>query len=133
MPRLTTRTYLQQHHQLRQYWRSSENAFFLLSAKQQWDLYAFYFPHEPFTDPQLVAARQHMTAFDPSLPQRAGRAFTRLARLSHDYLAYQQELDARPARKKGAAYRVRILGEVHPEIDVDKFVKILINYERRDP
>ena len=57
----------------------------------------------------------------------------RIRPLSSALERYQEVTKARPRPKKGAGYEIGVLGEVHPEIEVEKFVKILLNYERRDP
>ncbi len=80
----------------------------------------------------LLEYRQDISAYDPSLPQRAGRALSRLNLMIRRLDAYRDVANARPKPKRGAPHQLRVFGEAHPEIDIDKFVKILLNYESRD-
>lgn len=131
MPRLTDQAYLQQHLSLRRQWLDEPSrAFLLLSASEQWALHAFYLPSIRLGDQTLLEHREDISALFPSLPQRAGRALARLRMMEERLDVYR--VAPKPARKKGAAYEVHILSEVYPQIDVDQFAKILVNYKRRD-
>lgn len=133
MPRLTNRAYLLQRRHLREHWLDElRRAFFLLSPSEQWALHAYYLPSMKLDDTTLLEHRQDISSYDPSLPQRAGRALSRLNLIFRRLDDYRDAINARPKPKKGAAYELRILSEVHPEIDIDEFVKILLNYESRD-
>lgn len=131
MPRLTDHAYLLQRTELRKQWLDEPGrAFLLLSASEQWALHLFYLPSERLSDQTLIEHRQDISVYDTSLPQRAGRALARLRLMERRLETYRKAPKSR--RRKGAPYQVRVLGEVHPEIDIDKLVKILLNYERRD-
>ena len=133
MPRITDHTYLLLRHQLRDQWfDESSGAFFLLSSSEQWALHMYYLPSVQFSDKTLLEHRQDISAYDRSLPQRAGRALSRLNLMILRLDDYRDVAKARPKPKKGAPYKLRVFSEVHPEIDIDKFVKILLNYESRD-
>lgn len=131
MPRLTDHAYLLQRAELHKHWLDEPSrVFFLLSASEQWALHLYYLPSTQLSDQTLLEHRQDISVYDPSLPQRAGRAMARLRLMEQRLELYRKA--QKPKRRKGAPYNVRVLSEVHPEIDVDKFVKILLSYERRD-
>jgi hypothetical protein len=52
----------------------------LLTPNEQWDLHNFYVVTQEMTDPELRLHRRLMMDVDPSLPQRAGRAYAKLQR-----------------------------------------------------
>lgn len=60
----------------------------LLRASEQWDLFAYYLPHEKHTDADIVAHRHGISVLDPSLPQRAGRELSKLRRIEVALSAY---------------------------------------------
>ncbi len=135
MPRLTNQSYLSQRHQLRDVWAdSARNAFPLLSPSEQWSLYAYYLPQEQLSDQQLIEHRVDITALDPSLPQRAGRAFARLKLLGERLPAYREARSMAPNRAKGTATELHVFGEVKPDLDADRMAQMLIaiHKERRD-
>src|SRR5206468_1643588 len=53
-------------------------AFTLLSPDEQWDLYGYFKPHHHLTEAELKDHHVAIAKQDPSLPQRAGRAFKKL-------------------------------------------------------
>lgn len=97
MPRLTQSAYLNLHHHLRQLWRHDSGMFSLVSPPEQWDVHAFYAAERNFSDAELGEYRQKVTAQDPSLPQRAGKALTKL----------MLEMDALDARREASRPRWR--------------------------
>lgn len=132
MPRLTDQTYLQQRRHLREHWLDEPTrAFLLLSSSEQWALHAYYLPSMKLDDNISLEHRHDISAYDLSLPQRAGRALSRLNLMILRLDDYRDVAKAYPKPKRGARYELRILSEVHPEIDIDQFVKILLNYESR--
>jgi len=50
----------------------------LLPTKPQWDLHAYFVPSLDIHDDQLRQHWQEIGTRDPSLPNRVGKAFTRL-------------------------------------------------------
>jgi hypothetical protein len=79
MPRLTNQTYLLRGYQVRDHWRDeSKRAFLLLTGTEQSALFAYVTPSEKLTDTQLIAHLEDISSYDPSLPQRAGRALSQL-------------------------------------------------------
>ena len=127
MPRLTNQSYLSQRHQLRDICAdNARNAFPLLSASAQWSLYAYYLPQEQLSDQQLLEHRVDITALDPSLPQRAGRAFPRLKLLGERLPAFREASSTAPKRAKGSATELHVFGEVKPDLDAERMAQILI-------
>lgn len=133
MPRLTNQSYLLQHHHLRdQFLYVKKNNFFLLSANEQWDLFSYFFPHDQGSDELLLEHRASMSAFDRSLPHRAGRAYAKLQAIDKRMPAYLEYAKTRPKPKKNLPRQIRVYGQVKPELDPDAFVRIIktMEYER---
>jgi hypothetical protein len=133
MPRLTNQSYLLQCHQLRDHWHdAAKNAFFLLTPTEQGTLFTYFAPSEKLTDDELIAHKEDISFYDPSLPQRAGRALSKLWAASKRLEAYRAQVlpMPRPRTKKSAEKRLVIFSEVHPVLDPVKFAQILLNYER---
>lgn len=135
MPRLTNQSYLVQCHQVRDHWHdASKNAFFLLTPSEQWTLFTYFAPSEKLSDDELIIHREDISSYDPSLPQRAGRALSKLWVASKRLEVYRAQVIPmpRPRMKKNTAKRLVIFSEVHPVLDPAKFAQILLNYERQD-
>jgi hypothetical protein len=93
MPRLTPAAYQTIHEHLRQFWLHDGDKFYLLSPTEQWLLHTYFMPDVQLSADELASYRREVTKQNPSLPQRAGRAFTKLLR----------ELDAENARREARA------------------------------
>lgn len=135
MPRLTNQSYLLQCHQVRDHWLDeSKNAFFLLTPTEQWVLFAYFAPSEKLSDDELIAHREDISFLDSSLPQRAGRALSKLQAASKRLEEYRAQVIPMPRlrMKKNTTKQLVIFSEVHPALDPAKFAQILLNYERRD-
>lgn len=52
----------------------------MLTPNEQWDLHNFYLVTQEMTDAELRVHRRLIKQVDPSLPQRAGRAYAKLQR-----------------------------------------------------
>lgn len=132
MTRLTNTTYLIQHHQLKDEWFSeSGGAFIILSANEQWYLNAYFEFTKKLSDYELLAHRQSIT--DRSLPQRAGRAFAKLAMFTDRLVEYRIAQAHAPRPRKGRAKQITVFSEVHPDIDVAKLIDALNDYRRSRP
>lgn len=76
MPRLTDADYLSQRKKLRSDWFDHHaHGFSYLSSREQYDLHRYFAVAKLFGEEELLAHRAEVTKTDPSLPQRAGRAF----------------------------------------------------------
>lgn len=80
MPRLTTHTYLSRHYQLKELWIQNQHRFLNLSYKDQIALHMYCLLSLEKSKAELLEHRRNVEIGDSSLPQRAGRAYARLAR-----------------------------------------------------
>jgi hypothetical protein len=129
MPKLTNHSYLLQAHQIRDHWRDgSKNAFFLLTPTEQWALFTYFAPSEKLTDDELIIHREDISSYDPSLPQRAGRALTKLWSASKRLDEYRAQVIPmpRPRMAKNSEKRIVIFSEVHPAMDPARMAQILM-------
>ena len=128
MPRLTNHVYLQQYRQLRDALRGDgTNAMFLLKPTEQWDLFAYFLPHEHFSDEQRLVARAQVTAFDSSLPQRAGRAWAQFKHAQQELEEYRARIASEPPQpKQPGKHRLVVRSEVNPDLEPEDLAKILV-------
>lgn len=101
-------------------------AFVLLGAGEQWDPFQYYLPHKAHKRAVLLAHRREVSAFDPSLPQRVGRAFRRWRRIREGLPGYREYAASRPRMKKNAEKRVVVFSEVHAELDAARMARIIV-------
>lgn len=126
MARLTNHDYLKNHELLRANRASNSTAFVMLDASEQWDLFQYYLPHKAHKRAVLLAHRREVSELDPSLPQRAGRAFSRWRRIRERLPGYREYAASRPRMKKNAEKRVVVFSEVHPELDAARMARIIV-------
>lgn len=74
----------------------------------------------------LLAHRREVSALDPSLPQRTGRAFSRWWRIREGLPGYREYAASRPQMKKNAEKQIVVFGEVHPELDAARIARVII-------
>lgn len=115
MPRLTTPTYLSHHHQLKALWATDPRPFADLTWNDQLDLHRYYLLTLDKTEAELIAHRHNVHLGDPSLPQRAGRAYAKLMRGEKAPVGYS-------VSPSGHRITVRVLA--WPEPDVRMLAKI---------
>ena len=106
MTRLTNTTYLAQHHQLKSEWLSEGGgAFVMHSPTEQWALHGYYEFTKNLNDGELLAHRAAASRVEPSLPHRAGKAFTRLRLFRQlvirDILLHKQGVATTPVAVEG--------------------------------
>ena len=131
MTRLTQLTYSAQHYQLKREWFSEGGgAFIMLSPTEQWALHSYYEFTKKLSDAELLAHRKAISREHPSLPQRAGKAFSKLRLFSDGLPTYREERAQAPKRVKGGQTQLTILSEVHSEVDVPLLVRALLDYVR---
>jgi len=126
MARLTNHQYLRNHELLRVGRDAAEPGFVLLSASEQWDLFQFYLPHSPKSHASLLRHRAEISRLDPSLPQRAGRAFMKLRRIEERLPAYREYAASQPRIKKNAQKNIVLFSEVHPEVNAEAYARAVI-------
>ncbi|MGC4174491.1 hypothetical protein [Demequina sp.] len=93
MPRLTDQTYLSNYDALRDEYLRGGRSFAGLEPHEQWALFDFCLHHERHSREELLNYRQEISALNPSLPQRAGKAFRH----------WQQLRDVRAAKRAQGA------------------------------
>lgn len=127
MPRLTNPAYLLLRRELSDAWDLDPTGFFLLSAPDQWALHDYFRPSEMLSDAELLEHRRAVSASDPSLPQRAGRAVAKWQvkqeRLGKHPVTVRQ---SRRGTKRSKDYEIRLFAEVQPTLDPDVFARILV-------
>lgn len=133
MPRLTNLTYLQQHELLRLSRGEKHLGFALLSPTEQWDLFRYYLPHQAHPDQALLEHRVQVAALDPSLPQRAGRAFHHWRRIEATLPSYQAWVAKQPQSISQKDRRIKVFSEVNPELDPKQFAEIIIELAKLGP
>lgn len=127
MSRLSDHTYIENHRLLCADHERDRAAFILLSASEQWDLFQYYLPHKAHRRAELLSHRREVSLLDPSLPQRAGRAFSRWQRIREGLSGYREYAAGRSRMKKNAKKQVVVFSEVHPELDAARVARIIVN------
>jgi hypothetical protein len=130
MPRLTTdEQYILIHERLRRLSLNDPYLVSQLSPSAQWLVHRFFAPDRELSTMALLAQRAAITAQEPSLPQRAGRAlehfWSTAAHVGVTRVA-RAKVPAGPRRKQ----RDRKLSAqplVHPEIDAKKLARAFVN------
>ncbi len=115
MSRLTPQTYVTHRHHLQQLWDEDQKSFSILSSPDQAALHAFYAPAINKTYEELVAHRHTIKQTDPSLPNRAGKAYAKLMRGEQAPITHYAE----------APYgrRIYLRTVMRPKPDVDLLAK----------
>lgn len=140
MTRLTSSTYRSHHHKLKRTWFiTNPYAFTLLSPTEQMALHDFYVPTKALSDAELKTHRETVSAADPHLPQRAGKAFARIQPfLETNLQPSRSSLQATPTRwhprhltprrrgERKPKLSVHVRSLVRPEIDAAKVAKTLL-------
>lgn len=80
MPRITNTNYLERRQQLIRQYRQHRELFSYLSVQAQNDLHVYFQTTNFGSAAELIAERARLAAEDPSLPQRAGKAFVALGK-----------------------------------------------------
>ncbi len=127
MLRLSDESYIENRRVLRANHEDNRNAFILLSANEQWDLFQYYFPHKVQSREEMLLHRREVSALDSSLPQRAGRAFRRLRRIRETLPSYHQYAATRHRIKKNAKKQIVVFSEVYPDLDAAQVARIVLD------
>lgn len=122
MPRLTHATYCHQRQMLRRVWDERSELYGRLSSREQQALHRFFIPTIEASDAELRKHRKDVTAENPSLPHRAGRAYSRMER------GEQSPQMRQPVRKGRHIYVEPVL---RPEPDLRLLSKAVIMIELR--
>ena len=130
LPRLTNPDYLDQRHRLMIAWEFRPHLFAELELYEQHALHDFFaFSRELFDD-DAVLYRREVSKRWPSLPQKAGRAYTHFeAVVAADKLRREQEREKVTTIPMRGATRpkkvVTVKPVARPELDVKRMVQIL--------
>lgn len=114
MPRLTGPDFIQTHHQLREWWLEKEILYAHLEPREQWDLHAYFQSSKGMNGEDLLEHRKTAAKQDPSLPQRAGRALSRIRKC------------AVPAEKRKRTGHIKVYPLVNPEPDFRQLARAFI-------
>lgn len=101
----------------------------MLSPAEQWTLHSYYEFTKHLSDTELLAHRVAASKAQPLLPQTAGKTLAKLATFTKRLEIYGATPHTN-TRKKGAAYEVRVLSQVNPDIDPKVMAMILIEIAR---
>lgn len=82
MPRLTNRNYLYLHDVLKHLWFHLHQIYGYIPHSDQRYLKEYYQLTVDLTDTELLNHRREISQLQPSLPQRAGRALSKLDRVA---------------------------------------------------
>ncbi|MGJ6122305.1 hypothetical protein QN239_06990 [Mycolicibacterium sp. Y3] len=118
MPRLTTPTYLLQHHQLKALWAEDQRRFVFLTWNDQLALHTYYLFTLDRTEPELIDHHRNVRVGDPSLPQRAGRAYAKLLRGEKSKVGYSVTSTGR---------RISVRPLMRPEPNLRMLAKTFLN------
>lgn len=136
MPRLTTLDYLNQRAALRKEWFENNGyAFIVLTPTQQFRLHDYYAFTKELAPLDALEHRKRVSVGKSSLPQQAGRAFTRI-RPFLDLEIIPQAPRAKADRKRtwtAGKRRVAVFSQVKPELDPEQFARIIIEAAKKGP
>lgn len=118
MPRLTDRDYLFLRSYLYEVWQTRRQAFALISPRDQYYLHRYFNLSDEMSDTDALTHRKAITAFQPSLPQCAGRALKCLA-------------DPKALRGTTGAKRIVLYPLIRPEPDIGKLARALLGTARK--
>lgn len=130
MPRVTFEKYCRQRQDLKDTWNYRAGNFSKISAESQWRLHGYFRFSEDLTQDQLY---EHWLEIHKDLssssPQNAGHALAAMRPyIVNAPIKAVSTPDERPMRrKKNVRKVVRVESLVRPEIDVEKFAKVLLS------
>lgn len=152
MPRLTNNDFLIRHRFLKRLWEdaSFHRLYGLLLPQEQWDVHEYYQTVNTGSDSAILEARTVAVAGDASLPQRAGRAYSKffytfqqiakamdreiaapeeaLLHIKELGIEYHLRMTKRPAKagQKTRNTKHRIGPIVNPKIDIDRLANAFL-------
>ena len=94
--------------------------FYRLTPKEQWDLHNFYLVTQEATDLELRLHRHVIKKTDPSLPQRAGRAYAKLRKGEWEPSVYVTASNGRG---------ITVSSVVKPKPDLQKLFRAVISMQ----
>lgn len=131
MPRTTPKQQFERYQFIKRAFLEHRSVFADLIAMDQWELFDFYKPRSDFTLEQLRAYQAEMSKQQPSLPQRAGKAYREFERAYENWVARAAQpqvpvvKDRRNSRTKPHNYVIR--GLARDDIDMTKLARALLD------
>jgi len=123
MPRLTDQTYLSNYDALRDGYLRGGQSFIRLDPHEQWALFGFYQHHEWHSRKELLSYRREISRLNPSLPQRAGKAFQHWQQLRNEAVVTPTQVQ--PAKRRNST-DFSLAFQVRPEPDVKLLAHAII-------
>lgn len=124
--RLTDTELAHRRHLLQDCWLQNSKAFSVLTPNEQWDAHRYFAFAQVLEPAQLVAHCRQVTLSDPSLPNRAGKAFRKV-----EDAINQQAIVRPPTQPRVKAVRrkrgpIHVRSVVRPEPDYKKYARVLV-------
>lgn len=137
MPRLTNQHYLARHAFLRDAWPELSALYATIPYPQQLDVHEYYQPSKTLTSEQLLAHRAAVTKEDPSLPNRASKAATRMHKIylaaleqaKGDPVLLHQLISSRTIKSAGPirdGKQITVAAVARPELDLSALARVLL-------
>ena len=136
MPRFSNQDYLARCHWLRRMWIEPPQILLAtVTVLEQWDLHTYFQPSKALTDEQRLEHRRAVITQEPLLPARAGKCFTKLAKLSESAIKQSGGDPARavaficaavPAQLDKKGHKIRIFPVARPEPDLPELSRVLL-------
>jgi hypothetical protein len=138
VPRLTNDQYINHHIFLRHAWIDFPQLYVVVPMDQQREVHRYFQQAKNLCATELLEYRKRITIQEPDLPAQAGKAFThmytayeiaeRLSGGDHDrFKAVLHQLTRQHAKTStGPGRRVRIAAVANPELDLEKFARLVI-------
>jgi hypothetical protein len=135
MARVTNHTYLTRRRKLRWIWHGRRWAYGELGLSEQYDLHRYFHPTREFLDEAALAWRDAKNTTDPSLPQRAGKAYVKILALvekaqppAHPQPVSYPQLENEPQvrrqyMQRASERKIQIRAVSHPELDMKKLAR----------
>lgn len=120
MPKLSNEDYLVRHEMLHRVWGRDARPYSHLTYQQQRDLHDYYAPAKNLSNEELLVHRKRVTRKDPSLPQRASKAF--LVMLRPDI-----QKDPTPVRTDFRGRKITVRSLARPQIGTEKLAVALLD------
>lgn len=130
MFRLTNQQYLIDRTWLADIWQQDLAAWAKLSSADQRALHDFFDPSLERSPDQALTYRRGITARDPSLPQRAGRALRRFERVAIGELECVPPLYVAAPRGRQKRHAISVRSVIEPHPDAHRFARLLLDVYR---
>lgn len=132
MSRLSNKQFLVIHDQLKRIWLNHPSTFARLSAADQFHLHLYFQPDSKLSATEPITHSQHITAEQPTLPQKAGRARVKLLAAITD--GANPVFTGRTVHSFDSQGRPRIItvrAIMNPEPDTRLLVRVILDMTKR--